>query len=81
MYWNTINNGCYEFTKKFHYAPDAVYMNREVYNRTEQELYGEQWWHLVKHNSVRGLHIRLDENVKGFKIVGRDGDYLELEVK
>ena len=44
-------------------------------------MYGEQWWHLVKHNNVRGLHVRLDENVKGFKIVGRDGDYLELEVK
>ena len=44
-------------------------------------MFGEQWWHLVKHNSVRGLHVRLDENVEGFKIAGRDGDYLELEVK
>ena len=81
MYWNTINNGCYEFTKKFHYAPDVIYMNREVYNKLEQEMYGIQLLAMQKHNSVRGLHVRLDENVEGFKIVGRDGDYLELEVK
>ena len=81
MYWNMINNRCYEFTKKFHYAPDVVYMSRDTYSKLEQEMFGEQWWHLVKHNSVRGLHVRLDENVEGFKIVGRDGDYLELEVK
>ena len=81
MNWNTINNGCYEFTKKFHYAPDVVYMNRERFNALEFEMYGVQWWHLVKHNHVRGLHVRVDENVKGFKIAGRDGDYLELEIK
>lgn len=81
MYWNTINNGCYEFTKKFYYAPDVVYMNRDTYSKTEQELYGEQWWHLVKHNRVRGLHVMVDESVKGFRIIGKEGDSLELEVE
>ena len=79
MYWNKINNGCYEFTRKFGYAPDEVYMSRNTFNALEYEMYGEQWWHLVKHNHVRGLHVRLDENVEVFKITGKDGDYLIIK--
>lgn len=79
MYWNMVNNGCYGFTKKFHYAPNKVYMSRNTYTKLEQEMYGEQWWHLVKCNSVRGLHIRLDESVETFKITGKDGDYLIIK--
>ena len=81
MFWNTINNGCYEFAKKFNYAPDVVYMSRDTYNKLEAEMYGEQWWHLVKHNRVRGLHVRVDEGVKGFRVIGKEGDSLELEVE
>ena len=79
MYWNMINNGCYEFTRKFGYAPNEVYMSRNTYTKLEQEMYGEQWWHLVKHNSVRGLHVILDESVETFKITGKDGDYLIIK--
>ena len=79
MYWNMVNNGCYEFTKKFHYAPNEVHMSRDTYTKLEQEMYGEQWWHLVKHNRVRGLHVRLDENVEVLKITGKDGDYLIIK--
>ena len=79
MYWNMVNDGCYEFTRKFGYAPNEVYMSRDTYSKLEQEMFGEQWWHLVKHNSVRGLHVRLDENVEVFKITGKDGDYLIIK--
>ena len=79
MFWNMINDGCYKFTSKFHYAPDKIYMSRDTYNKTEQEMIGEQWWHLVKHNRVRGLHVELDESVQGFKIVGKDRDYLIIK--
>lgn len=79
MYWNTINNGCYEFTKKFHYAPDVIYMSREVYNRLEEEMYGVQLLAMQKHNSVRGLRIVVDYNLQEdvkFIIAGKDGDYI-----
>ena len=36
---------------------------------------------LLSCSGGNGANIRLDENVKGFKIAGRDGDYLELEVE
>ena len=79
MYWHTINNGCYEFTKKFHYAPDVVYMSREVYDKLEQEMYGVQLLAMQKHNSVRGLKIVVDYNLQesvNFIITGRNGDYI-----
>lgn len=77
MYWNTINNGCYEFTKKFHYAPDVIYMNRDTYNKLEAEMYGVQLLAMQKHNSVRGLKIFVDYNLPNdiiYIICGKDGD-------
>ena len=69
----------YEFTKKFHYAPDVIYMSREVYNKLEQEMYGIQLLAMQKHSSVRGLKIVVDYNLQGdvkFIIAGKDGDYI-----
>ena len=73
MFWNSVNNACYLFTAKFKHAPAELYLSRSFYDSLEKEMYGEQWWHLVKHNSVRGLKVVIDDNQKLFAIKGKKG--------
>lgn len=64
MYWNKINEACYEFSRRYHHPPMVVYMNKSFYNGLFDEMYGDQKLALIKTNSVRGLKIvikKLDE--------------------
>lgn len=79
MYWNAVNNATYCFMSKFKYPGGTIHMSRQFYNNLENEMYGDQWWFLIKENSVRGMKIVIDDNQELFAIKGKDGD--ELIVK
>lgn len=77
MFWNMINDGCYKFTSKFHYAPDKIRMSKEYYEGLFNEMYGVQHLALIKNNTVRGLHIDIDHNIDNniwFYIEGKEED-------
>ena len=68
MYWNKINNSCYEFTKRYHVVPETIQMNEELYRNLLNEMYGNQKLVLIKTNSVRGLKIIIKELNQEFVI-------------
>ena len=76
MYWNLVDDMCYKFTIKFHYACSTILMSREFYNSLEWEMVGNQWLSLVKQNSVRGCHIVIDDTQIMFTLKGREGEEL-----
>lgn len=76
MYWTLVNDMCYKFVIKFHYACSTIHMSREFYNSLEMEMVGNQWLSLVKQNSVRGCHIIIDDTQKLFTLKGKEGDEL-----
>lgn len=63
MYWNLVDNMCYKFTIKFHYAPTRIIMSKEFYEGLFNEIYGVQHLALVKNNSIRGLYIIIEYNI------------------
>ena len=77
MYWNKINDMSYKYIKLYHHAPTHIYMPRWFYNNLEYEMVGKQWLAMIKQNSIRGMHIVIDDNEPFFKIIGND----VLEVK
>ena len=70
MYWNMVNRDGQKFVEKFGFAPSKIYMNFNFYCKLEQEMVGDQWWFLVKENSVRGMKIVIDDSISSFVIVG-----------
>lgn len=74
MYWNAVNNATYCFMSKFKYPGGTIHMSRQFYNALEYEMFGDQWWFLVKENSVRGMKIIIDDSQELFAIRGHDGD-------
>lgn len=63
MFWNTINENSNLFSMTYGYAPSIVYMNRKFYNGLENEIYGYQLRFLIKENRIRGLEVRIDDEV------------------
>ena len=61
MYWNKINNSCYEFSRRYHRPPRVIYMNKNFYDGLFDEMVGDQKLALIKANSVRGLKIVISE--------------------
>lgn len=76
MYWNCVNNSCYRFAQEFGYAGSVIKMSSHFYKKLEEEMWGVQWWFLVKNNSVRGCKIVIDDSVELIVLVGRHGDEL-----
>lgn len=79
MYWNAVNNAAFCFMSKFKYPGGIICMSRQFYNNLENEMYGDQWWFLIKENSVRCMKIVIDDSQELFAIKGKDGD--EIVVK
>lgn len=83
MYWNMVNNGCYEYCRIFHHAPNIIIMCRQFYEEVEKEMYGVQYLHLIKRNSIRGLKIYIDNNMNKdtlFIIKGKEGcEYVQYK--
>lgn len=61
MYWNKINDACYEFSKRYHQSPKMVYMNKSFYDGLFEEMVGDQKLALIKSNSVRGVKVVIEE--------------------
>ena len=61
MYWNKINDACYEFSRRYHRPPRVIYMNKNFYDGLFGEMVGDQKLALIKANSVRGLKIVISE--------------------
>ena len=61
MYWNKINEACYEFSRRYHHPPMVVYMNKNFYDGLFGEMVGDQKLALIKANSVRGVKIVISE--------------------
>ena len=61
MYWNKINDACYEFSRRYHRTPRVIYMNKNFYDGLFCEMVGDQKLALIKANSVRGLKIVISE--------------------
>ena len=78
MYWNAVNNAAFCFMSKFKYPGGMIYMSRQFYNSLENEMYGDQWWFLIKENSVRGMKIVIDDNQELFSIRGRGDDVIVI---
>lgn len=70
MYWNMVNKASHEFSEKFGFAPSKIYMNFNFYCELEREMVGDQWWFLIKENSVRGMKIVIDDGISSFVIAG-----------
>ena len=41
-------------------------------------MYGDQWWFLIKENSVRGMKIVIDDGQELFSIRGRGDDVIVI---
>ena len=78
MYWNAVNNAAFCFMSKFKYPAGMIYMSRKFYNSLENEMYGDQWWFLIKENSVRGMKIVIDDSQELFSIRGHGDDVIVI---
>jgi hypothetical protein len=74
VYWNAVNNAAFCFMSKFKYPGGMIYMSRQFYNLLENEMIGDQWWFLIKENSVRGMKIVIDDSQELFTIRGSGDD-------
>ena len=74
VYWNAVNNAAFCFMSKFKYPGGMIYMSRQFYNSLENEMIGDQWWFLIKENSVRGMKIVIDDSQELFTIRGSGDD-------
>lgn len=74
-----VNNACYAFTNKYHYASGRIKMSSYFYYKLRNEMVGNQLLALLKQNSVRGCVIDIDDSQTGFTIVGRQDDKLVVE--
>ena len=61
MYWNKINDACYEFSRRYHRPPRVIYMNKNFYDGLFEEMVGDQKLALIKSNSVRGVKVVIEE--------------------
>lgn len=78
MFWNAVNNAAFCFMSKFKYPGGIICMSRQFYNALENEMVGDQWWFLIKENSIRCMKIIIDDNQVLFTIKGIEGDELVI---
>ena len=67
-YYQLINKAACEFTAKNHHTPSKIYMTNEVYQYLLQEMYGNQWWILLKFQRLLGLEVIITDEVYDFTL-------------